>query len=265
MCRHYNQFNHGIRQFPITAVSNQISLIPHLEETSIFLLLQYFCSKTQFRVLSRPGFCCICLQWFDDGFHLGYLDHKHVKFYLCERHLTIARDYFSKKVNCGHTLGPFVTPPKLSFLCHTNGVVTKRLQVNFWIINDLSYSKGKPINDSILKDEISLKHATVDKAISFFQQLKKGFYLSKTDIENAFRLIVALSQWNLSEIFWENRFHMSTRLPMRVGDQVLVFSKLCQMLQNELLKICMNFHICFIFQMISYQQNLGLKRGRAFH
>ena len=90
--------------------------------------------------------------------------------------------------------------------------------------------KGKPINHSILKDEISLKYATVDKAISFIQELRKGFYLSKIDIENAFRLMVVPSQWNLSDIFWENRFYMDTRLPMRVGDQVLVFSKLWKML-----------------------------------
>lgn len=41
----------------------------------------------------------------------------------------------------------------------------------------------------LLKDEFSVKYVTVDKVISFIQELGQGCYLSKINIENDFSLI----------------------------------------------------------------------------
>ena len=52
-------------------------------------------------------------------------------------------------------------------------MVPRKILGNYCVINDLSYTKGGSVNDSILKDEFSFKGVTVDKAIYFTNALGK--------------------------------------------------------------------------------------------
>ena len=82
-----------------------------------------------------------------------------------------------------------IRPFALLQACYPIGILTKKTQDEFWVVIDLSYPKGKSINDYILKDEFCLSMLTVGKVVSFIQELWQGCYFSKINIENAFRLI----------------------------------------------------------------------------
>ena len=55
--------------------------------------------------------------------------------------------------------------------CHHIIIVHKNTPSKFWFINDLSYPKGRLINDYILKC------VTADEVISSFQELRQDSYL----------------------------------------------------------------------------------------
>ena len=82
--------------------------------------------------------------------------------------------------------------------CHPVGAVPKKDPGKWRRILYLSYPKGDPINDFIPEAEYTLHYATVDTAILIMKTLGRGAWLSKVDIEFAFRIIpLHPSQWHL--------------------------------------------------------------------
>ena len=80
--------------------------------------------------------------------------------------------FLYKGMTCVRILGRFVTTPIPSI-----AFVPEKTPKKFCIINDLSYPKIKSSNDCTSKSEFSFGYVTVNKAISFIQELGKGCYL----------------------------------------------------------------------------------------
>ena len=92
------------------------------------------------------------------------------------------------------------TAPIPSFQSHAIGIFFKKNPVQFQVINDLL---NKKLNQSLHPESLIFHQVYYSKnAIFFIQELGQGFFLSKVNIYNAFRLIpVASSQWMSLGIF----------------------------------------------------------------
>ena len=111
--------------------------------------------------------------------------------------------------------------------CHPIGVVLKKVPRKWRTILHLSYQEGDSINDFIPKADYTLHYVTVDTAISIIKTLGQGAWLSKVDIESAFRIIpLHLSQWNLLGMTWDGKFYFDKRLTMGGSSGPFEFDKL---------------------------------------
>ena len=81
-------------------------------------------------------------------------------------HPDIVIEYLQHEIYLKRAAGPF--PRTLLPDVHVSrfGVIPKSHQINSWrLILDLSFPKGKSVNDGIPKDLCSLHYITVDNAI----------------------------------------------------------------------------------------------------
>ena len=102
-----------------------------------------------------------------------------------------------------------------NFRTNPVGIVPKKAPGKFRTISNLSFPTGSSVNDFISKEDYSLSYVTVDSAIDYILSLGPGCYLSKVDIESAFRIIpVHKSDWSLQGISWREKFYYDKNLTM---------------------------------------------------
>ena len=132
--------------------------------------------------------------------------------------------YLQKECELGRVGGPSAIPPFPNMQCHPIGVVPKKKPGKFHTILHLSYPPGDSVNDFIPKDEYSLHYITVDKAISAIKRFGRGDWLSKLDIEAAFRIIpVHPSQWHLLGMKWKGNYYFDKVLSMGGRSSPFIF------------------------------------------
>ena len=59
----------------------------------------------------------------------------------------------------------------------------------FRLITDLSYHRGRSVNNGINSDLTSLSYISVDNVTELVQQLGRGSLLAEVDIESAYQLV----------------------------------------------------------------------------
>ena len=132
------------------------------------------------------------------------------------------------------------TPLFPNMQCHPIGVVPKKDQGKFRTILHLSYPPGQSINDFIPKDEYSLHYITLDNAIKAIKRFGKGAFLSKLDIQSAFRIIpVHPSQWHLLGMKWEGKFYFDKVLSMGGTSSPFIFDSVSAAIEW----ICINNYL----------------------
>jgi len=173
---------------------------------------------------------------FHFGFDIGYYGPDRSK---VSRNLQSARDnpevvdaYLQDEIRKGRIMGPFDSPPFENFQCQPIGIVPKKVPGKFRTIMDLSYPEGSSVNDFINKEEFSLKYVTVDRAIEYILQLGRGCFLSKVDIEGAFRIIpICPENFRLLGILWKEKYYYDTRLSMGGRSSPALFDRLSEALE----------------------------------
>ena len=129
--------------------------------------------------------------------------------------LDIVIEYLQHEISLKIVAGPF--PRTLLSDVHVSrfGVIPKSHQTNRWrLILDLSFPKGKSVNDGIPKDLCSLHYITVDNAIQHIMALGKGALLAKADIKSAFRLLPVHPAYRyLLGMLWKDDLFIDTCLP----------------------------------------------------
>ena len=85
------------------------------------------------------------------------------------------------------------------------------------LIVDLSAPHDNPnnfsLNDLIDKQEYSLQYVNIDQAIDIVKKLGLGSLMCKTDISDAFKLVlIHPSLWPFHAIKWEEKYYFYTRL-----------------------------------------------------
>ena len=100
---------------------------------------------------------------------------------------------------------------------HVNriGVVPKGFNTGKWrVITDLSFLRGRGVNDGINAQWCSLEYTTVDKIVTVVAQLGRGALLAKVDIKSAYRLVpVNLADRSLLGITRQGKYYVDTRFP----------------------------------------------------
>ena len=149
---------------------------------------------------------------FTFGFHVGFdgercaLHSPNLKSALDQPQ--IVRTKLRKECEAGRICGPFICPPFPNFVCSPLGIVPKKDPSEFRLIQHLSYPQGTSVNDNIPDAHSSVHYASISDAIAVLKSLGAGFFLVKTDIISAFRIIpIHPSDFSLLGMKWDNQFY----------------------------------------------------------
>jgi hypothetical protein len=98
----------------------------------------------------------------------------------------------------GRVFGPTLQPVLSSYVASPLGAFKKARSGKLRIIHDLSWPPGQSINDHISSDKFSMEFIKFDDITTGIQQCPKPVYISKIDIEQAFKNIpVRKEDWGL--------------------------------------------------------------------
>lgn len=132
----------------------------------------------------------------------------------------------SKELEAGRIAGPFKEKPFANFKISPIGVVPKKEPGEYRMIHHLSYPRnsGNSVNENIPSEFTRVSYETVDTAVSIINQLGRGAYMSKTDIQSAFRIIpVHPDDYPLLGFKWEGNFYFDKCLPMGAASSCQIF------------------------------------------
>ena len=128
--------------------------------------------------------------------------------------------------------GPFTEKPFPEFTISPLGLVEKHEPNTFRLIHNLSYPRGKSVNDGIPKDRSTVKYASIGDAIEIIQNMGPVVYLSKMDIQSAFRLApIHPNDYPLLGFMWDNQFYYDRCLPMGCSSSCAIFEKISSALK----------------------------------
>jgi hypothetical protein len=90
----------------------------------------------------------------------------------------------------------------------------------------LSNPEGTSINDGISKDLCTVQYQTIDDVIKLVKHYGKSSLLSKTDIENSFRLVPINKQnYDLLGFSIDGKFYHEKTLPMGLSYSCKLFEQ----------------------------------------
>lgn len=151
-----------------------------------------------------------------------------------------------KRAYCGSL--PF--PPFENFQVSPIRLVPKKHSDKFQTIFHLSFPKSgtTSINHFIDKDDFSLQYITIDKAISAIQRFGSDCFMTKTDIESAFRpfFLVHPHDWEFLGMFWSGSYHFDKVLPFGLRSAPFIFNQLSDAIEWILQNNCAISFVCHI-------------------
>lgn len=129
-----------------------------------------------------------------------------------------------KELEAQRLTGPFRSPPLSPFWISPLGVVPKKVPGEFCLIHHLSFPKGASVNDGIPHEHISVHYATIDGDIELIKRAGPGCFLTKTDIKNAFRIIlIHPDDYGLLGMQWRGLYYYDRCMPMGCSSSCLTF------------------------------------------
>ncbi len=110
----------------------------------------------------------------------------------------------------------------------------KKVPGKFRVIHDLSAPfEGVSVNSCIPAEEGTVKYNTVDSAIQLIQQAGPGAFLTKTDIEQAYKLIpIHPEDVTALRIRWSQHWLWDVTLPMGSRSGCAIFETFSGQLPN---------------------------------
>jgi len=139
-----------------------------------------------------------------------------------------------KELRAGRIAGPFDQPPFQTFICSPLGARPKKESGKIRIIHDLSYPKGAPntVNSSIPQEHSSVQFLLLDHVVQLVQQQGRGCFLSKTDIQEAYRLVpIHPDSYYLLGFQYGGQSYYDKVLPMGLSPSCSIFEKFSTALQ----------------------------------
>ena len=216
--------------------------------------------------------CQFLVNGFRQGFHVPF-DGEIPTVYptnlkSCSEHGQVIQDKIKTELRLGRISGPFKDPPLRNFVCSPIGVVPKKTPGDFRLIHHLSFPHGHSINSGIDKQDSTVSYHTVDQAIDIICSLESGSYLSKTDIQSAFRIIpVHPSNYHLLGFHWNGMYYFDKTLAMGLSASCQIFERFSSALQwiaQTWFNIPNMLHILDDFLIISPTQSAGERHLQSF-
>ena len=185
-----------------------------------------------------PHFVTSLCSGLREGFRIGFSGPRTHSFYPNLRSANLHPDILEQnlltEVLKGHTAGPFPFPPFKHFRISPLGLVPKKHSSQWRTIFHLSYPKTSPtsINANIPIEDYTLQYITIDNAIHLLLSLGKGAFMSKTDIQSAFRIIpIHPHDWELLGMQWKGLYFFDTVLPFGLRSAPFLFNMLSDALE----------------------------------
>lgn len=185
-----------------------------------------------------PHFVTSLCSGLREGFRIGHSGPRTPSFYPNLRSANLHPDILEQnlltEVLNGHTAGPFPSPPFKHFHISPLGLVPKKHSNKWRTIFHLSYPKtsSTSINANIPIEDYTLQYITIDNAIHLLLSLGKGTFMSKTDIQSAFRIIpIHPHDWELLGMQWKGLFFFDTVLPFGLQSAPFLFNMLSDALE----------------------------------
>ena len=148
------------------------------------------------------------------------------------QHPEVVSANLTKEISLGRVAGPFPSPPLSHMQCHPLGVVPEKHSSDWRTVYHLSYPEGDSINDYIPKEPYALQYVRVDDAIRILLSLVPGSYMTKTDLESAFRLIpIHPGDWHLMGIYWQSQYYVDLYLPFCLRSAPFLFNQFSDVLE----------------------------------
>ena len=137
-----------------------------------------------------------------------------------------------KESVAGRILGPFSKPPFQKFVVSPLGLVPKKVPGEFRVIHHLSYPSGTSVNDGIDKEHSTVHYANISQAIKHILSTGQNCYLSKSDIQSAFRIIpINPIDYPILGFKWTDKYYFDKCLPMGASSSCQIFEAFSTSLQ----------------------------------
>ncbi len=144
-----------------------------------------------------------------------------------EQNPDVVDRYLAKERDAGRVIGPL---PESVEGVHVSrfGVIPKPHQPGKWrLIVDLSYPKGRSVNDGIDPALCSLVYASIDDAANRILHLGRGTLLAKLDIASAYRIVpVHPDDRPLLGMTWKKERFVDTALAFGLRSAPKIFNAL---------------------------------------
>ena len=136
------------------------------------------------------------------------------------------------ELKLGRISGPYQKPPFSNFKISPLSVRPKKEPNKIRLLHNLSYPyDSRAVNFNIPKKFSSVKYQSVLDAIKIVNNLGRGCFLAKSDIECAFRLIpLKPAEYNLTGFYWKGIWFDKV-LPMGSASSCFIFEKFSDSLQ----------------------------------
>ncbi len=176
------------------------------------------------------------LQGIQGGFHLGVQPGPFVS---AKRNCSsafsqagIIDKYLSEEIKEGTIAGPFSHQPFPHVQVNRFGIIPKSTPGKFRLITDLSFPKGKSVNDLIPDQEASVSYAGLPEAINTIMRLGRGTLMAKFDISRAYRsLPVHPDQRALLCMVWRGKYYVDLALPFGLRSAPSIFTRFADVLE----------------------------------
>ena len=142
----------------------------------------------------------------------------------CLAHTAVVSAYISGERAAGRVLGPLPSSPSV----HVSpiGLVPKGHGGDAWrMIVDLSYPRGRSVNDFIPTSICSPTYPSLDDAVGVILALGRGTELVKIDLKNAYRIIpIHPDDRQFLGISWEGHVYIDQCLPFGLRSAPKIFT-----------------------------------------
>ena len=178
---------------------------------------------------------------FKVGFDIGFRGELVDTFPKNNKSAFVHKEGLTKAINKenarGHTAGPFLHPPFPVNRISPLGAVPKP-DGTIRLIMDLSQPSGNSVNDFISKEDFPCKYTPFDEATRLVRMMGPGCYLTKVDIQHAYRLLpVRPDDWPLLVYYWEGKYYVDLKLPFGCRSSASIFTDfadlVCWIINNK--------------------------------
>ena len=174
----------------------------------------------------------------------------------------------TKELEAHRLTGPFSSPPFLVFRVSPLGLVLKKVEGEFCLIQYLSYPKVCSLNDNIPVEFTSVSYDTVEDAIHLIQSVGPGCFLAKTDIKNAFWIVTIQPQdYHLLGICWRGMYYCDRCMPVGCSSSCKTFEMLSSAVEwitQTKLDIPFILHLLDDFLLLSHTEETCRKQLELF-